>query len=87
MAKRAKRLKKGIESLKEEIEMHFNKIEKDIEGENLERGRYHVKEIDRSLFKALELKMKFLELPMGLLENYRKRLEEIKKKIENIGNI
>lgn len=62
MVKRAKKLKKGIESLKEEIEKHFLKIEKDIQEHNLDRGRYHFKEIDKSLLKALEMKMEILGL-------------------------
>lgn len=58
MAKRAKRIEKGIESLKKEIEEHFDKIEEDIREENIDRGRYHIKEIDKSLLKALEIKIK-----------------------------
>ena len=49
MVKRAKRLEKGIESLKQELEEHFKKVEKDIAEENFDRGKYHVKEIDKSL--------------------------------------
>ena len=62
MAKRAKRLEKGIESLKEEIEEHFDKIEKDIQEKNVDRWRYHIKEIDKSLLKALELRIELLKI-------------------------
>jgi len=82
MAKRAKRVNKGIESIKEEIEKHFQKIEIDFAEGNLERGRYHIKEVDRSLLKALEVKMKILELPADLLDKYRERLEEIKRRMK-----
>ena len=43
MAKRTKRTKKGVESLKKEIEEHFLKIEKDIKENEIERARYHTK--------------------------------------------
>jgi len=45
MAKRVKRAEKGIESLKREIENHIQKIEKDIEEGNIDRGRYHVRKV------------------------------------------
>ena len=57
MAKRFKRLEKGVESLKKEIEEHFSKIEEDIKEDKIDRGRYHIKEIDKSLLKALEIKL------------------------------
>ncbi|MEK6899046.1 MAG: hypothetical protein AABW79_03030 [Nanoarchaeota archaeon] len=79
MVNRTKRLEKGIESLKKEIEAHFDKIEKDISEENLDRGRYHIKEIDKSLLKALEIKLGFLGKDDKLLEKYRARIEKIKK--------
>jgi hypothetical protein len=60
MAKRIKRAQKSIESLKERIEEHFKKIEADIKENNLDRGRYHIKEIDKSLLTALELKINIL---------------------------
>lgn len=82
MAKRTKRLKAGIESLKEEIEKHFKKIENDIEESNFERGRYHTKEVDRSLIKSLEDKIRILGLQTNIVDDYRKRLEIFKKKIE-----
>ncbi len=82
MGKRAKRLSKGIESLKLEIEKHFKKVEDDLAEGNMERGRYHVKEIDRGLLKALEIKMEILGLPTDLLDQYRERLEEIKRRMK-----
>ena len=81
MAKRSKRLEKGIESIKAEIEKHFAKLEKDIEENQIDRGRYHVKEIDLSLLAALELKMNILNIEDNSLEEYRKRLEILKKKL------
>ena len=82
MAKRFKRLEKGIESLKKEIEEHFVKIEKDIQEDNIDRGRYHVKEIDKSLLRALELKLNILKIKDNSVEIYRKRLNKIK---DNLG--
>ncbi len=83
MAKRAKRLEKGIESLKKEIEKHFAKIEADIEEGRMERGGYHVKEIDKGLLRALEDKIRILGIEDNSVQEYRKRLEELKKRIKN----
>lgn len=82
MVKRAKKVEKGIESLKEEIEKHFNKIEEDILEGNIDRGKYHVKEIDKSLLTALEIKIKFLGIEDDYLQAYRERLEKLRKDIE-----
>jgi hypothetical protein len=82
MAKRTKRLEKGAESLKEEIEEHFKKIEEDIKENKIDRGRYHIKEIDKSLLKALEIKIQILGVEDNSVEIFRKRLEEVKKKLE-----
>jgi len=81
MAKRAKRIEKGIESLKE-VEEHFTKIERDIQDGNVERGMYHVKEIEKSLLKALEIKLKILRKKDDSVVNYRKRLEKLRGSIE-----
>jgi hypothetical protein len=85
MVKRTKRLEKGIESLKEEIEEHFQKLDKDISENNKELGRYHAKEIGRSLILALERKISLLgENPQHseLLKEYKSRLNEYKKKLK-----
>ena len=82
MAKRIKRLEKGIESLKEEIEKHFEKLEQDIDEGNLERGRYHFKELDKSLVFALEKKIELLNLDKSIIDEYKKRLVELKKRLE-----
>jgi hypothetical protein len=37
MVKRTKRLEKGIESLKKEIEVHFSKLEQDIKENQIDR--------------------------------------------------
>lgn len=82
MVKRAKRVEKGIESLKKEIEYHFHKIEDDILEENIDRGRYHIKEIDKSLLKALEIKIKILGIEdNNSIQIYRERLEKLRKSI------
>ena len=82
MAKRTHRTKKAIESLRKEIEIHFKKIDKDILEGNIDRGRYHIKEINKSLLATLELKMKILEITNEkLIENYKKRLEDYKRKL------
>ncbi|PIN94468.1 hypothetical protein COU53_03565 [Candidatus Pacearchaeota archaeon CG10_big_fil_rev_8_21_14_0_10_30_48] len=82
MAKRIKRLEKGIESLKEEIEKHFLKLEKDIEEGNLEMGRYHFKELDKSLIFALERKLDVLDLNERIIEEYRNRLNKLKVRLK-----
>jgi len=79
MVKRAKKIGKGIESLKKEIEKHFEKIEEDILEKNIDRGRYHLKEIDKSLLKALEIKIKILGAEDDCVEVYRKRLDKLRK--------
>ncbi len=82
MAKRIKRLEKGVESLKKEIEEHFFKIEKDIQEENMERGRYHIKEIDKSLLKALEIKLEILGIEDESVKIYKEKINELKKRLE-----
>jgi len=82
MAKRVKRIEKGIESLKKEIEEHFNKIENDILEKNIDRGRYHLKEIDKGLLKALEIKIKTLRIENdNSVLIYRERLEKLRKNL------
>lgn len=83
MAKRSKRAKKGIESIKKEIEVHFQKVEEDIDNENIERGRYHVKELDRSLINALKNKLKVLGKEDKDIEIYEERLDKLKEKLED----
>ena len=83
MVKRAKRIEKGIESLKKEIEKHFEKIEEDILKKNIDRERYHLKEIDKSLLKALEIKIKILGIENdNSVLVYRKRLEKLRKGLD-----
>lgn len=82
MAKRTKRAEKGIESLKKQIEEHFDKLEKDIQEKNIERGRYHIKEIDKSLLKALEIKIEILDVDDNSVQMYRERLNKLKKELE-----
>jgi len=88
MAKRAKRAEKAIESLKEEIEKHFKKIDKDIFEDDEIIARYHTKELDKSLIANLEKKMRILskgaketQKNKELLDKLKKKLEEYKKKI------
>lgn len=84
MAKRVKKLEKGIESLKNEIEEHFAKIDSDIEEKNFDFGKYHVREIGKSLLVALEHKIDLLgadEKYAELVKSYKSRLEEYKKKL------
>lgn len=82
MAKRTKRLEKGIESLKEEIESHFAKVEEDINNENFERGHYHIKEISKSLIDALKNKLRILGKEDRDIEKYEDRLKELNDKLE-----
>ncbi|MBS3092129.1 hypothetical protein J4466_01780 [Candidatus Pacearchaeota archaeon] len=83
MAKRIKKLEKGKESLKKEIEEHFLKVEKDIQESKIERGRYHIKEIDKSLLKALEIKLEILGIKDDSVSLYRERLDKLRKKLED----
>ncbi|MBS3098845.1 hypothetical protein J4462_01385 [Candidatus Pacearchaeota archaeon] len=82
MAKREKRLRKSIESIKKQIEEHFKKLEEDIaEGNDVVAG-YHIKEIDKSLIDDLEYRMELLgKVDKNVLERYRRRLGEIGEKI------
>jgi len=82
MAKRIKRIEKGTESLKRQIEEHFIKLENDIQGKRVDRGRYHAKEIDKSLLKALEIKIKILGIDDNSVQIYLERLNNLKKKLE-----
>ncbi len=84
MARRTTKVRKSIESLKKQIGEHFLKVEKDIDEGNVEAGLYHVKEIDKSLLKALEIKLEHLKASkeeMEILESYKKRLEVLRRKI------
>ena len=84
MVKRSKRLEKGIESLKKEMESHFDKLDKDINEENEILAEYHFKEIDKSLIDALEHKINLLGAnveDIKLIKRYRERLEAYKRKL------
>ena len=85
MVKRSKRLKKGIESFKEEIENHFKKLDINILENDEITAMYHLKEIDKSLITTLEKKMILLgentKENKDIIINYRKKLEEYKKKL------
>lgn len=85
MVKRDKRLKRAIGSYKEEIEKHFEKLDKDIlDGDEI-TARYHIKEIDKSLIANLEKKIALLDKnnkkSKELIDNFRKKFEEYKKKL------
>ena len=82
MVKRVKRVEKGVESLKKEIEEHFLKIESDIQENKIDRGRYHVKEIDKSLLKALEIKLEIIGIEDDSVKTFKERLNKIKGKLK-----
>lgn len=85
MAKRSKRLEKGIESLKKEIEEHFIKLDKDLAEDDEVLAGYHIKEIEKSLILALERKIDLLDEDndnFELIKGYKNRLEEYKKRLE-----
>jgi len=85
MVDRAKRAVKSIESIEKEIEEHIKKIEEDIAEGNIDRGRYHCKEIDKSLISGLEIKIKIAGIKdNSIVEKYRKKLDEIKKRVEEL---
>ena len=79
MVKRAKRLKKGIESLKEQIEKHFDKLEMDIQEQNIERGIYPFNEINKGLLKALKIKIDILATQDTSVKDYKEKLEKFRK--------
>jgi len=60
MAKRKKRLKKGIESLYEQIEEHEKKLEEALREEDYERAWYYRKEI-KTFLDGIEKKEKQLK--------------------------
>jgi len=81
MVKRIKKAEKGIESLKKQIEEHFEKIEVDIKENNTDRGRYH---FNKSLLAALEIKIKILGIEDDkLVQSYRERLEKLRKSLDS----
>lgn len=85
MVKRSKKLDKGIESLKREIEKHFEKLDKDIIGKEETLARYHIKEIDKSLITALEHKIMLLGgdiVDIELIKRYKSLLEDYKNKLD-----
>jgi hypothetical protein len=81
MVKRSKRLEKGIESLKKEIELHFSKIDCDINENKINLGRYHFKEIDLSLLASLENKLDLLGKKDSTVKEYGDRLNKLKDKL------
>jgi hypothetical protein len=84
MVKRSNRLKRAVESYKEEIERHFDKLDNDLMKNNEILARYHIKEISLSLIATLEKKFILLENNKEnaeLIEKYKQRLEEYKKKL------
>ena len=58
--KRKKRLAKGIESLKKQVEIHKDKLKKAIEDGSEELARYYVKDLAR-LENEEKKKREFLE--------------------------
>ncbi len=84
MAKRVKRAEKGTDSLKKQIGEHFEKIERDISEGNIDRGKYHIKEVDKSLLAALELKIKILQIKEdNSVQIYKEKLEKLRKIVES----
>ncbi len=83
MVKRTKKIERGIENLKKQIEGHFSKIEEDIKENRIERGLYHIKETDKSLLKALELKLEILRIKDRSIEVYKERLRRIKEDLRS----
>jgi len=84
MVKRSNRAKTAIESLKKQINEHFLKIEEDIAKNNSDLGRYHIKEVNKSLITALEKKISFLGMSdedSKTIMGFKRRLEEYKKKL------
>ncbi|MEA3330055.1 MAG: hypothetical protein U9Q06_04905 [Nanoarchaeota archaeon] len=77
-----KKLKKAIESLKDQIERHFLKLQREIINDDIYVVGYYIKEIDKSLINKLESKMRMLgKIDKTLLENYRLKLADYKKRL------
>jgi len=87
MAKRIKRAEKSKESLIRQIDKHFEKIEEDIGKNDLEAGRYHIKETKNSHLVQLRRKLDILGESDEIVEKYEKRLEELEEKIKNGENV
>ena len=80
MVKRIKRAIKGIESIEKEIKEHIRKIKQDIKEGNVDRGKYHCKEINKSLITSLEIKLKIAKIDdKKLLEKYKNEVDKLKK--------
>jgi len=87
MAKRTKRLKTGIESLKKEIEIHLIKLEEDIKERNIELGEYHSREIENSLIKEAKHRLGILKETDPNIEAYEKELEELREKLKKLRQL
>ncbi len=84
MSKRNKRLEKSIESLKNQIEIHLEKLEKDVKENNEILIGYHMKELEKSFLKDLEYRMKLLgKVDHNLIEKYRERISNLDKKLSD----
>ena len=70
----------------EELEAHLKKVEEDINNGNFERGRYHTKEISKSLIDALKHKLRILGEKDKDIEKYEERLKNLNDKMENGNN-
>jgi hypothetical protein len=79
---RNKKLRKGIESIRREIKVHFQKLEQDLKIKNLDGARYHAKELDRDLITTLENKMKILGEDEEIIKKYRERLKKLIEGVE-----
>jgi len=90
MAKREKRLKKGVESIKKEIKEHFEKIEDDILNEDEDLAKYHIREVNLSLINALLKKLSQLgessKEDQEFIDKSKNKLEEYKKRLGIAGN-
>ena len=80
-----RKLEKSIESFKEQIELHFGKLEADIKLKKKNMAEYHSKEINQSLIEGLINKMNQLgKTDKILLEEYKRKLENLQEKIEKL---
>jgi hypothetical protein len=48
----------------------------------MELGRYHTKELEKSLIKSLEAKMELLNIKDDSLDKFKKRLEILKRELD-----
>tara|TARA_Y100000034_G_C6866165_1_gene394797 strand:+ start:768 stop:1013 length:246 start_codon:yes stop_codon:yes gene_type:complete len=79
-SKRKKRLTKSVDSIKKQIEIHFKKLEDDLEKGDFDYARYHAKELDKSLIDSLKKRLEMLGKDNNSVKVYGDRLKKLLEK-------